>query len=407
MRTTGILKPNELASYPRVIFHIDVDAFFASVEQLEHPEWRGRPVIVGGVHSKRGVVSTASYEARVFGVRSAMTVKEARQRCPHGIFVEGRHAVYQGYSRKMMEIIDQFSPVVEQISIDEAFLDMTGSEGLFGPPATAARRLKKNIFDILGITASVGVAPNKFLAKIASDLHKPDGLTLVQPEDIASFLEVLPVEKLIGVGKRTAPELHRLGLKTIGDVRRWDRPALIASFGENFGSQLFSLACGLDPREVEGELPEKSISHEVTFEENTGDRERLESTLLELCDRVARRARLSKLSGFTVSLIWRDPDFTRHSRNQSLPESTQNSVVLYQVAVSLLRSVASLGGKTRPKFFRLLGVRLSGFAAESQQISLFDTDTAPQVDRAMDAVRDKFGEKGIQRGRLLEPPLDP
>ncbi len=380
---------------PRVIFHVDMDAFYAAIEQLEHPEWRGRPVIVGGVHSARGVVSTASYEARVFGVHSAMPVREARRLCPQGIFTPGRHDVYHEYSRRLREVLAAFSPEVEPISVDEAFLDMSGTSGLFGPPAAAARRLKDAVSAALRLTASVGVAPNKFLAKIASDLRKPDGLVLVRTEEAAAFLDPLPVEKLMGVGPRTAPALHRLGLRTIGQVRRLGAEALNRALGEGFGSQLYALACGRDEREVESAGREKSLSHEMTFERDCGDREVLAAHLIDLCDRVARRARRGGLSGRTVSLVWRDPDFSRHARSRTLSEPTQDSRVLFSQAEAML---AELRG--RPSF-RLLGLRLSGFAPVAAQLSLFPPPRAAGLDRAADAVRDRFGEDAIFRGRAL------
>jgi DNA polymerase-4 len=308
----------------------------------------------------------------------------------------------------MMEVIGDFSPVVEQISVDEAFLDMSGTEALFGPPAATARKLKEAVFRELGLTASVGVAPNKFLAKIASDLNKPDGLTEVRPETVLDFLAPLPVERLIGVGRRTAPELHRLGLHSIGQVRAFGREELESALGADFGSQLHSLSRGEDPREVESDWREKSISHEITFEEDLSDLEALGSVLLDLCDRVARRARKAGLAGRTVSLVWRDPDFSRHSRSRTLGEPTQNSRVLFAVAQPLLTETAQAAARSlKRRKFRLLGLRLSGFASEGEQLSLFASNAAAALDKAMDAVRDRFGEKRIQRGRLLDAAANP
>jgi DNA polymerase-4 len=282
--------------------------------------------------------------------------------------------------------------------VDEAFLDMTGSEGLFGPPSAAARRLKRAVTSRLGLTAAVGAAPNKFLAKIASDLRKPDGLTVVEPGDIQAFLDPLPVERLMGVGKRTAPELHRLGLYRVGQVRAYGREALQAALGGDFGAHLHALSRGEDARDVEGEWREKSISHETTFEKDTADLEFLGSVLLDLCDRVARRARKAGLSGRTVSLVWRDPDFSRHSRSRTLAAPTSASDTLHDTARPLLLETAAASG-SRPRKFRLLGLRLSGFAGE-EQLSLFPPAPAA-VDRALDAVRDRFGEGWLRRGRLI------
>ena len=384
----------------RVVFHVDMDAFYASIEQLEHPEWRGQPVIVGGVNSRRGVVSTASYEARVFGVRSAMPVSEARRRCPQGIYVAGRNDVYGGYSSRLMDLLGEFSPEVEQISVDEAFLDMTGTASLLGPPSEAAHRLKAEIREKLGLTASVGIAPNKFVAKIASDLNKPNGLTLVSKYGVQAFLDPLPVERLLGVGPKTVPYLHQMGLRTLGQVRACGAEALGKKLGGEFGAHLHALACGEDPRDIESSRDEKSLSHEVTFEEDKQDRDILGRELLDLCDRVARRARGHGLSGRTISLVWRDPDFSRHSRNRTLSEPTRDSSVLYQTTLTLLREVTGVGKARR---FRLLGVRLSGFGVE-EQLSLFGSkQNSGGVDRAMDAVRDRFGEDAVSRGRNVSP----
>ncbi len=383
-----------------------MDAFFAAIEQLEHPEWRGQPVIVGGVHSARGVVSTASYEARVFGVRSAMPVAEARRRCPQGIYVPGRHEVYGEYSRRLMDALDDFSPVVEQISVDEAFLDMTGTGGLFGSPREAARKLKQVVVDKLGLTVSVGVAPNKFIAKIASDFQKPDGLTLVEATNVVAFLDPLPVEKLLGVGPRTAPALHRLGLRSIGQVRGMGKAALVKTFGAEFGSQLEALSRGEDPREIESEWREKSVSHETTFEKDSGDADFLGAVLLDLCDRVARRARKHGFSGRTVSLVWRDPDFSRHSKSRTMHAIVQDSQVMFETALPLLREV--LGSSLRSsRKIRLLGVRLSSFAEVEAQLSLFaEPKVKSALDKAADAVRDRFGEDAVRRARLVDAPED-
>jgi DNA polymerase IV len=388
----------------RMVFHVDMDAFFASVEQLENPALKGKPVIVGGVDSPRGVVSTASYEARVFGIHSAMPVREARRRCPHGVFISGRHEVYGNYSRRIMEVIGEFSPVVEQISVDEAFLDMTGTEGLFGPAEQAALRLKQAITKRTGLTGSVGVAANKFLAKLASDVKKPDGLFVVLPGEAQAFLDPMPIERLWGVGKKTAPELHRHGLYTIAQVRQRGGAELASAFGPRLGAHLFALSQGQDDRDLETDWREKSISHETTFDVDHGDSESIEAVLLDLADRVARRARRDDMAGRTISFVWRDPDFSRHSRSLTLDEATVSSQRIYQIARDLYRGLLP-AGKRAKRYFRLIGVRLSHFGAVGEQLSLFATPgpNPSGLDRAMDAVRNRFGDGAITRARHIEP----
>lgn len=399
-----------------MVFHVDMDAFYASVEQLENPEYRGKPVIVGGVDSARGVVSTASYEARLFGIHSAMSVADARRRCPHGIFLNGRHAVYADYSRRLMDCLSEFSPVIEQVSVDEAFMEMTGSQLLLGDGPVSALKLKNTIYERLGITASVGVAENKFLAKLASDINKPNGIKVVVPSEVQTFLDPLPVGKLWGVGKKSVQSLHQLELYHISQLRAYSLQNLSAQVGENFAQHIFSLAHGKDERELAVESQEKSISHERTFESDTDDADLIGSLLLDLSERVARRARKDGLMGRTITFVWRNPDFSRQSNSQSLPEGTDSSQMIYATVLKLFAVMSRLPGldrlknKTTRNFsltakrkFRLIGVRLSQFVSESQQLSLFTT-TKPQtnVDVAMDAVRNKFGEGAIRRARLTE-----
>jgi DNA polymerase-4 len=404
----------------RMVFHVDMDAFYASVEQLENPALRGKPVIVGGVDSMRGVVSSASYEARAFGVHSAMPVAQARKRCPHGIYVPGRHALYGEYSRRLMDVLGEFSPSVEQVSVDEAFLDMTGTEGLFGGPEESGRKLKAAIVERLGLTASVGAAKNKFLAKLASDANKPDGILVVPPDGIRAFLDPMPVGRLWGVGKKTVAELHQVGLYTIAQLREQELDALIGRFGDNFARHLYALARGEDDRDVVTDWQEKSISHERTFETDGSDAETLAALLLDLSERVARRARKDGYAGRTVTFVWRNPDFTRQSHSRTLPEPTSSSREVYEAALDLFREVARLrpagpgaaGFRSGPtgksgRKFRLIGVRLSNFSQDSQQQSLFQNPkSVSNLDKAMDAVRDRFGENAIRRARLADSEED-
>lgn len=374
-----------------------MDAFYASVEQFENPGLRGKPVIVGGVDSARGVVSSASYEARAFGIHSAMPVTQARKRCPHGIYIPGRHAVYGEYSGRIMDLLSEFSPVIEQVSVDEAFLDMTGTEGLFGDAEESGRRVKAAIRKRIGLTASVGAAENKFLAKLASDARKPDGKMVVLPGGAREFLDPMPVGRLWGVGKKTVAELQQLGLYTIAQLRLHPLPSLSAHLGEDFARHLHELAHGSDRRELEAAREEKSISHECTFETDRSDREALSATLLALSERVARRARKEGLAGSTVTFVWRNPDFSRQSHARSLAEPTHSSPVIYHTALGLFGEVA--GGTDRK--FRLIGLRLSNFSRETAQLSLFqEAKPNPKLDQAMDAVRDRFGDESIRRARL-------
>ncbi len=402
----------------RMIFHVDMDAFYASVEQFENPSLRGKPVIIGGVDSNRGVVSTASYEARVFGVHSAMPVAQARKKCPHGIFLSGRHYLYGEYSRRLMDCLSEYTPILEQLSVDEAFLDMTGSERLFGEAEESGLKLKLAIRDRLGITASVGVAENKFLAKLASDVNKPFGVKVVFPNEVQNFLDPMSVDKLWGVGKKTLMQLHQVGFYTIAQLREQPLKNLAAHFGENFAAHLFHLVRGQDDRDVITESQEKSISHEQTFEVDTSNEDILTAALLNLSERVARRARKDALKGRTITFVWRNPDFSRQSHSQSLPEPTDSSQTIFGSITELFKAVtrhspglilqaqpaqAKKSGKT-PRRFRLIGVRLSNFSLETQQLSLFDNRISKsKLDKAMDAVRDKFGESAINRARLTDP----
>jgi DNA polymerase-4 len=393
-----------------MVFHVDMDAFYASVEQLENPALRGKPVIVGGVDSMRGVVSSASYEARAFGVHSAMPVAQARKRCPHGIYVPGRHALYGDFSRRIMDVLSDFTPSLEQVSVDEAFMDMTGTEGLFGTAEVSGRAVKDAIKARTGLTASVGAAENKFLAKLASDAKKPDGLVVVRPGEAQAFLDPMPVDRLWGVGKKTVQELHQVGLYTIAQLRAQPIATLVSQFGDGFARHVHELSHGRDDRDIVTDWEEKSISHECTFERDSGDPDFLAGVLLDLSERVARRARKDGRAGRTVTFVWRNPDFTRQSHARSLADPTDSSQAIYASALDLFRAVAGLSvhrsdpAATRrkaPRRFRLIGVRLSNFAQDSQQLSLFQKPkSVSPLDQAMDAVRNRFGEDAIKRARL-------
>lgn len=419
MRSRGVLfafpfPPPYHIPMQRWIMHIDMDAFYASVEQRDNPSLKGLPVIIGG--GLRGVVSAASYEARVFGVHSAMPMFRARVLCPGGVFLPVRMDRYSEVSRDVMAVLRQFSPLVEQASVDEAYLDATGLHRVFGPVEGMAHDVKKAVFAATGLTCSVGLAPVKFLAKIASDMHKPDGLTIVAPEDVPGLLAKLPVEDIPGVGKKTMPALQALGVRFAADVARYPRDFWLRRFGK-MGGALFDRANGRDGREVIPYEPPKSESAEHTFEEDTDDRELLVTWLLRQADRVGRSLRRQKLAGRTVTLKVKYADFTTVTRARTLPCRTNVTRVIFETATSLLEEL------NPAHKLRLIGVGVSHFTEEdapatfARQLSLLeeseaegkkareaavDVNRESALDAALDAVRDKFGANMVMRGRLME-----
>ena len=336
----------------RTILHVDLDAFFAAVEQRDRPELRGRPVIVGGEPGGRGVVSAASYEARKFGVHSAMSLSEAARRCPNGVFlpVDGRR--YQQASRDVMAILRRYTPLVEPISIDEAFLDVTGSAALFGHGPEIARRIKDETRAEVGLTASVGVASTKLVAKIASDLRKPDGLVVVPVGDEEAFLAPLPISRLWGVGEKTAVALRDYNVRTIGDLAALPPDLLIRRFGKH-GASLVARARGVDADTVHDGDPAKSVGHEHTFDVDTSDPELIERTLLAMADGVAGRLRSAGVRAGTVAVKIRDSGFRTITRQRTLPEPTDMTGPIYATALDLARP------EIRGMRVRLLGVTAS------------------------------------------------
>jgi DNA polymerase-4 len=380
----------------RTILHVDLDAFFASVEQRDHPEWRGLPVVVGiGGSNDRGVVSAASYEARRFGVHSAMPIRTARRLCPDCLFVPVRGARYQQLSREVMTILRRFTPLVEPISIDEAFLDVTGSRALFGDGAAIARQIKAAIRAELELTASVGVAGTKLVAKVASDLRKPDGLVVVAPGTEAAFLAPLPISRLWGVGPSTAAALRDFRVVTIGDLQALDRTALARRFGKH-GASLVDRANGVDPDPVDDPDAAKSVSHETTFDEDTSDPEVLERTLLAMSEGVSGRLRHSGLKAGTVTVKVRDSGFNTVTRQRSLREPTDMTEPIWRLAMDLARP------EMRGKRIRLLGVAASNFGGR-EQLGLFEAgdERRRKAVVAADEVRERFGTRAITRARLL------
>jgi DNA polymerase-4 len=381
---------------PRTILHVDLDAFFAAVEQRDNPALRGRPVAVGlGGANDRGVVSAASYEARRFGVHSAMPIRTARRLCPDCIFVPVRGAAYQAASREVMAILRRFTPLVQPISIDEAFMDVTASRALFGDGESIARSIKAAIREEVGLTASVGVAATKLVAKIASDLRKPDGLVVVEPGTEAAFLAPLPISRLWGVGASTAAALKDFGVATIGDLAALDRAALVRRFGKH-GASLVDRAHGLDGDPVDDPDAAKSVSHEHTFDEDTADPEVLERTLLAMAEGVSGRLRHAGLKAGTVTVKVRDSGFNTVTRQRGMAEPTDLTEPIWRTAVELARP------EMRGKRIRLLGVAASGFGAR-EQLGLFeaDDDRRRRVVEAADEVRERFGTRAITRARLL------
>jgi DNA polymerase-4 len=381
----------------RTILHVDLDAFFAAVEQRDHPQLRGKPVIVGGGGpNQRGVVSTASYEARRFGVHSAMPLREAGRRCPDGIFlpVDGRK--YLRVSRDVMAILRRFTPLVEPISIDEAFLDVTGSRELFGDGPTIARAIKDAVRDEVQLTISIGVATTKLVAKIASDLEKPDGLVVVPPGDEVAFLAPLEIGRLWGVGEKTATVLREYGVKTIGDLAALPEDLMERRFGK-MGPMLGDRARGRDADRVVGEgEAAKSVGHEHTFDVDTSDREVIERTLLAMAEGVSGRLRASGVRASTVTVKIRDSSFRTITRQRTLAEPTDLTDPIYRVALELARP------EVRGLRIRLLGVSASNLG-EREQLGLFPADD-PRRRRAIEAadrLRRRYGERAVTRARLL------
>jgi DNA polymerase-4 len=381
----------------RVILHVDMDAFYASVEQRDCPAWRGKPLVVGAQPGKRGVVSAASYEARAFGIRSAMAVSQAYLRCPQAIFAPPRMEVYARESRFIMAILQSFSPQLEQVSVDEAFLDISGTQKLLGSPLDVAAAIRCRIRTERSLSASIGIAPNKFLAKIASDCNKPDGVTLVpfEPAAIQGWLAPLAVGRMWGVGTKTAELLARRNIHTIGDLQQLSAEQLSRLLGKN-GLSLYQLSRGIDSREVCCAEEAKSLSREHTFERDSSQRELWQRTLLTLCHDVAARARSQETRGRTVVLTWRGADFTRHSRRKTLSSSINTGKELYDTVVSMLAAIPPTTS------LRLIGVGLSSLGEQAQQSLFAPTDAAPgsweASERAVDAVVRKFGKGVVRRG---------
>lgn len=385
-----------------------MDAFFASVEVLENPDLRGKPVIVGGT-GNRGVVAACTYEARAFGVHSAMPTARARRLCPHAVFLNGRHDLYGRYSARIFAIFSSFTPLVEGISLDEAFLDVTGARRLFGEAEEVAHAIRARIVDEVGLTASVGVATAKMIAKLASEAAKPRadhrgtrpglGVKVVPPGDELAFLHPHPVRALWGVGPATLKRLERFGVRTVGDLADVPLDALIAALGNGLAHHLHDLARGIDPREVEPDRAVKSISHEETYRRDHDDPEVLRREVLRLSDGVASRLRAAGLAGRTITVKVRFHDFNTITRSHSVPAPIDTASEIAETASSLLASVDVRQG------VRLLGVAASNLASARQLTLELGTETAVGWSRAagaVEAVRDRFGAAAVGPAALVD-----
>ncbi|HEY5860789.1 MAG TPA: DNA polymerase IV [Actinomycetota bacterium] len=382
---------------PEPMLHVDLDAFYASVESLKDPSLKGKPVIVGGVGG-RGVVSSTSYEARVFGVRSAMPTVRARRLCPDGVFVPPDFTAYQAHSNRFREVLLSFTPLVEPISLDEAFLDVAGAERLFGPPETIAARIRADVEREVGVTCSVGVAPTKFVAKLASDGCKPDGMLVVPAEGVLDYLEPLPVGRLWGVGEKTGDTLGRMGIRTIGDLSRTPQAILSRLLGEQSATHLWQLSHGIDDRDVVPYEPPKSVGHEETFEHDLDDDEEILRELLALTGRVASRLRADGYRARTVTLKARLATFTTLTRSKTMADPTDVGADLYQTVAALYRA---LPGERRR--IRLLGVQATGLlSAGAEQLALLHGERWSDVERTIDRIEERFGRGAAQPASLLD-----
>ena len=388
----------------RSIIHLDMDAFYASVEQLDHPAYRGKPVVVGADPrggKGRGVVAACSYEARPFGVRSALPISQAYRLCPQAIYVRPRISRYAEMSERIFAILREYTDLVEPLSIDEAFLDVTASQRLHGPAETIGRTLKTRIRSELGLVASIGLAPNKFLAKVASDLGKPDGFVVVASGKERDFLDALPISRLWGVGPKTETRLKRLGLQTIGQIARMRAEELETMLG-NSGRDLWELANGIDDREVVPEQETKSIGAETTFDQDTDDRDEIRKTILELSDRVGHRLRREGYLAGGVTLKFRDHNFRTVTRAAILDRTTDVGDDLFRRALELLERVSWTG-----KRVRLLGITATHLHPATEppgaQMSLFKPAPDPRhkLARTVDAIRERFGTEAITRASLV------
>ncbi len=386
-----------MKDWPRVVMHLDMNAFFASVEQQTHPELRGKPIAVIG--TGRTVVTTASYEARAFGVKTGMNTWQARQACPQIIFVVGDNRKYADTSTRIVAMMREYTPLVEVFSIDEAFLDLTGSLRLFGSAERIAYLLKARIRQEMGLTCSIGIAPNKLLAKLASEMQKPDGLTIIPPEKVTDVLERMPVKELCGIGSKVGNQLARFGIQTCGELGRFSVEVLKRRFGV-IGERLSQMGRGIDDSPVvppEEEEAVKSVGHSMTLTQDITGRAGLLKYLLQLSEMVGRRARRYGVAGTTIHLTVRYGDFTTVGRQQTRREPTNQSETIYRAAVAILDTF----DLSRP--VRLVGVRITNLIHQGGQLPLFETERrSARMAAAMDAANDRFGAFTVTFASVLE-----
>jgi len=380
----------------RTILCLDLDAFYASVEEILHPEWRGKPILVGGKPEERGVVASCSYAARAFGVHSAMPMGQAIRLCPQAIRTPPDFSIYSEYSGRVMEIIKSYGCPMEQVSVDEVFLDLTGARLLWNDPLSLASDLKRRIREEVGLPCTIGIAANKLVAKVASSHGKPNGLIQVPPGEEAGFLAPLPVEKLWGVGPKCAARLKVLGIQTIGQLQKAPLDLLKQEF-ELWALDLQRKSHGQDTSPIETEHATKSISRETTFVQDLGDLSQLRRVLLSLSEEVGQNLRAEGLLARTIAIKLRWPNFQTITRQTTLPQPTDSTSQIYQSAASLLEASLKAGRKVR-----LLGVRAANLGS-GRQLDLFDSTVkrSSRLDSAVDRIRDRFGEEAIRRASLV------
>lgn len=390
-----------MSTTTRSILHVDMDAFYASVEQRDNPELRGKPVVVGG-GSNRGVVAAASYEVRKFGVRSAMPMREALRRCPDLVRISPRMSHYKSVSRVIFSIFRTYTPIVEGLSLDEAFLDVTASKNLHGDGIDIARDIKRRILEETRLTASVGVAENKLVAKIASDLDKPDGLVVITGQNCRERLDPLPVSVIPGIGKQTLTRLHKVNVRTVRDLRLAPDRELEPIFGR-YTRRTRDRAAGIDDRPVAGSRVEKSISAEETYDVDLGDRADMERELLRLAETTARRLRKSELQAGTIQIKIRQSDFQTFTRQKTVTPPVSSTDQIFHIARELLVAWLAANPGARLRLLGVGGARLS--PAEQPDLFADSPDTAPAgVDTAVDRIRDRFGDTSVGRARTLRRP---
>ena len=386
-----------------MILHVDMDAFYAAIEQRDNPNLVGKPVVVGGSATGRGVIAAASYEARKFGLHSAMPSAQAIRLCPHAIFIKPQMEKYSAVSKQIREIFNRFTPVFEPLALDEAFLDVTGSQKLFGDAQTIGRKIQATIAEELQLVASVGVAPNKFLAKLASDLDKPNGFMVVQQANVTEFLDPLDISRVWGIGPKTQKTFLKLGVQRIGQLRKLPKETLKQLFGLN-ADHFWRLARGIDTRQVVPDRIAKAVGHESTFSQDVSDNHVLESWVWELADQVGRRLRRNQIRGKTIRVKIRFHDFRTISRSKTIAVHTNSTRVIAENSLRLLHAVRN----EQRDSIRLLGVSVGGLSRQTgQQQLLFgqqQDEQAKQIDSTADAIRDRFGSAAMKRGSTLDRP---